>query len=493
MLQERMTLPVGAPVRGSQGEVYLVEAVLGHGGFSAVYKVRSKKTKEQVFALKEIINPDAEARSSLTREAALLKRLEYPSLPRVYQVFENVKLDRIYLLMDYIEGDTLSTLRRDQPDQHFSPEMVRALMSPIIGAVSYLHTQQPPIVHRDIKPSNIILPASAEAILVDFGLAKEYVEEKTTNVLRFGTPGYAAPEQYAGGTNPQTDIYGLAATIYMLLTAEKPEDALQRMMNQRDEDPLKRADMVSDRVPPAVGRVLEHAMSLKVDNRYATVEEFWEAFTGAVKDPEAAILEPVKSETDTSLPLEDTETKILSRPKRRSYALAIWLIVIPLLLLLGALGSYLFWPANRQTSNPAVVNRPVVPTIPTPPNACTPASSGPNISVFPLLNPCYAGTIDDIGVAQRKTNMYLIEIKQNQDQISGRFQGLNLNGTFKGTIKQNGDMQFVVSLNGRKDTLIFTGNSKYGGDMRGNFELRDQNGRPAMDEYGNWYTGPYTG
>ena len=111
-----------------------------------------------------------------------------------------------------------------------------------MDAVSYLHKQNPPIIHRDIKPANIIAPTSGdEAVLVDFGIAKVFDPESTTTAVRHASPGYGAPEQYATGTNTRTDIYGLGATIYALLTGVVPADAFFRTTQQgsKGTDPLE--------------------------------------------------------------------------------------------------------------------------------------------------------------------------------------------------------------------------------------------------------------
>ncbi len=77
---------------------------------------------------------------------------------------------------------------------------VHSIMAPIMDAISYLHNQQPPIIHRDIKPANIIVPPSGnDAVLVDFGIAKEFNPNSTTTAVRHASPGYAAPEQYGIG------------------------------------------------------------------------------------------------------------------------------------------------------------------------------------------------------------------------------------------------------------------------------------------------------
>ena len=232
--------------------------------------------KEQLFALKEVIDPNSQDRERFIFEAEVLKRLNHRALPHVYKVFEYEKLKRVYMLMDYIEGQNLDILRLEQPDRRFSLPLVLAVMKPIVDALIYLHSQNPPIVHRDIKPSNIIVSTrGGEAVLVDFGLAKEYIEDSTTTIIRHGSPGFAAPEQYGSGTNPRTDMYGLGATLYTLLTGTIPADAITRVTGSRGIDPLVPAHLVVPSVPWATSMAIEKAMSISSIDRFDSVEDFW--------------------------------------------------------------------------------------------------------------------------------------------------------------------------------------------------------------------------
>src|SRR5579863_4181428 len=156
MLQKQMTLPVGAIVQDTYGDRYRIEKLLGRGGSGAVYLVSDRRIKHHVFALKELIEPDGQDWQRLLLECEILKRLEHPVLPHVYHVFENEKLRRVYLLMEYIKGTNLEDLRQKQPGKRFQLEMVLNLMEPIVDALIYLHEQEPAIIHRDIKPANII-------------------------------------------------------------------------------------------------------------------------------------------------------------------------------------------------------------------------------------------------------------------------------------------------------------------------------------------------
>ena len=291
MLKEQMTLPRGFIIRDPTGTRYVIEGILGKGGSSAVYRVRERSSGGQVFALKEVIDPDRRQREHFIFEWEVLKRLDHPALPRVYSVFEHQKLRRVYILMSYIKGFDLERLRTWQPNKRFSLSMTLALMSPVVAAVSYLHREDAPIVHRDIKPSNIIVPAGGnEAVLVDFSIAKEYVPNGTTTAVRHGSPGYAAPEQYGTGTTPLTDIYGLGATLYTLLTGAIPTDALTRLTEGKT-DPLRSVKEFLPTISSEVSAVIERAMSLNREERFADVEEFWQAFCDAAGEKQASSAE----------------------------------------------------------------------------------------------------------------------------------------------------------------------------------------------------------
>ncbi|MDQ2906333.1 MAG: serine/threonine protein kinase [Chloroflexota bacterium] len=269
-------LPAGQVIR----ERYVVEELLGRGGFGAVYLVRDLRVKQNLFALKEVIYLGERDRERFIFESELLKRLEHPSLPRVYRVFEDEERHRAYMLMDYIDAPNLDKLRQQQPQKRFSLPQVLTIMAPIMDAVSYLHSQNPPIIHRDIKPANIICPmAGDEAVLVDFGIAKEYEPNSTTTAVRYCSPGYGAPEQYSSGTNICTDIYGLGATIYTLLTGSVPSDALSRIarISNGKDDSLEPLNKVTPALPGSIIDAVTRALAIKSGDRFASVAEFWQA------------------------------------------------------------------------------------------------------------------------------------------------------------------------------------------------------------------------
>jgi len=275
-LQELQTaLPTGSILR----QRYVIERIIGKGGFGSVYLVHDVRAKGNRYALKEIVQPDKKDRERFLFEGELLKRVDHPSLPRVYRVFEDDARQRSYMLMDYIDGPNLEALRQQQLGRRMPLPAVLALLKPMVDALTYLHHLQPPVLHRDIKPSNILVPESGEdAVLVDFGIAKEYEPDGTTTALRTGSPGYAAPEQYSTGTSVRSDVYGLGATLYTLLTGCVPADALYRMthMGGGQGDPLEPLNKLNPNIPPEVAAAIHRALSLNSNDRYPSVEAFWQ-------------------------------------------------------------------------------------------------------------------------------------------------------------------------------------------------------------------------
>ncbi len=498
MLQEQMTLPIGATVQDTYGDRYRIKALLGKGGFGAVYLVNERNIQEHDFALKELIEPSGHDYERLIFECEILKRLDHPSLPRVYHVFEYEKLKRVYLLMEYIKGKNLEDLREEQPDKRFPLKVALAIMAPIVDALSYLHRQEPPIVHRDIKPDNIIVPLDgAKAVLVDFGTAKEFISDGTTTVFRHGSPGYAPIEQYSPGsrTNLRTDVYGLGATLYTLLTGITPVDAIARLTAENGADPLKPAIEIVPDIPRSVNNAIQCALSIYNYNRFSSVAAFWEALhrdsfelpdparpSSLPETPLPAIFDKGASAGTPLLLTGPQRVSFLKNKKARAFSLVI------LMLLVSGLGSLgIFLSATHHTPTTSVLqstqtHTPKATTSPSPPTTPSP------ISNYPQLAQNYAGTIGDSGVARTSTNLYLTQIKQDQHgNISGHFDGLYLTGPFTGTISKNGDLNFTMKIT--VGFLIVKGSIKVGGELQGAFQVVDPQGN-SLGEYGPWTADP---
>lgn len=200
---------------------YQIDQPLGQGGMGAVYLARDLRLGNNLVALKE--NSGGDARQ-FEQEAILLASLKHPNLPRVQDHFVLMNGQYVvgqYLVMEYIEGTDLDSQLQNGA---LSETNVRAWFDQILDAVGYLHSRG--VVHRDIKPANIRITPTGQAMLVDFGIAKVMQgRQKTLTGAKAVTPGFAAPEQYRGGTDARSDIYSLGATMYTLLTGSVPPDA----------------------------------------------------------------------------------------------------------------------------------------------------------------------------------------------------------------------------------------------------------------------------
>ncbi|OQZ00094.1 MAG: hypothetical protein B6D41_00305 [Chloroflexi bacterium UTCFX4] len=241
---------------------YQILRLLGQGGMGAVYLAFDHRLNQNV-ALKENTGGDAR---QFQAEAELLARLRHPNLPRVIDHFIEPNGSQ-YLVMDYIEGEDLETLR--QTRGALPEAQVRAWFEQILNAVAYLHSQG--IIHRDIKPDNIKITPNGQAVLVDFGIAKIFQSGQYTRTSqKFGSPGYASPEHYHGGTNQQSDIYSLGATLYAIVTGGPPPDAQSLEIGT--------AMLVSPRnvnvaISPQMEQVILRAMRVKPNSLFASVQE----------------------------------------------------------------------------------------------------------------------------------------------------------------------------------------------------------------------------
>lgn len=251
-------LPPGTLLQGR----YLIEDLLGEGGFGAVYRARDLHLARRLCAVKETFDTSSAAAVQFRLEAEILAGLEHPYLPEVWDYFEEGR--GLYLVMEFIEGEDLeSQLNRDGP----LPELiVRQWISQLCGAMALMHSRQPPVIHRDIKPANIKIRTNGQPVLVDFGLAKVYhPTQETVMAARAVSDGFSPIEQYGRGrTDARSDIYALGATLYNLLTGVVPPDAPARAVD----DPLVPPHQVNPAISPGMERIIMRALSMHIEARY---------------------------------------------------------------------------------------------------------------------------------------------------------------------------------------------------------------------------------
>ena len=261
---------------------YLIDKQIGQGGMGAVYVATDQRFGSTV-AIKETLCMDENFRKAIEREARLLNSLKHFSLPRVSDHFEEAESQ--FLVMEFIQGDDVaSILERDK--KPFEVSQVLKWADHLLDALDYLHTQSNPVIHRDIKPQNLKITPKGEIVLLDFGLAKGNPTDAAQNTAAksiFGySRSYASLEQIQGtGTDPRSDLYSLAATLYHLLTNSVPEDALTRAMAvlSKKADPLVPAQVLNPAVPDGVAGVLRRAMALDASERPASAAEMRKMLT----------------------------------------------------------------------------------------------------------------------------------------------------------------------------------------------------------------------
>lgn len=227
-------LPRGTVIGGK----YEVLREIGQGGMSVVYLVMDTHLNKN-WALKEVrrdLVQDFEVvKQGLVVETNMLKKLSHPFLPRIVDVIETEGV--FYVVMDYIEGMTLKQVLDEYGAQPQDKVIEWAI--DLCEVLNYLHTRKPEIIYRDMKPGNIMLKPEGGIVLFDFGIAREFKEKNVADTTCLGTIGYAAPEQFGGQgqTTERTDIYGLGATLYHLVTGMDPSAPPYEMVPIRQVNP----------------------------------------------------------------------------------------------------------------------------------------------------------------------------------------------------------------------------------------------------------------
>lgn len=220
-MQTENGMPAGTVI----GRKYEVLKKIGQGGMSIVYLVMDTRLNKN-WALKEVrkdgIKDYEVVKQGLVVETDMLKKLSHPHLPRIVDIIDEE--GAFYVVMDYVEGQALSTVLDEYGAQ--PQDLVIDWAKQLCDVLHYLHTRTPAIIYRDMKPGNVMLRPEGNLTLIDFGIAREFKEKNVADTTCLGTLGYAAPEQFGnqGQTDPRTDIYCLGATLYHLVTGQNPSE-----------------------------------------------------------------------------------------------------------------------------------------------------------------------------------------------------------------------------------------------------------------------------
>jgi len=286
-------LPRGTLLKQNQYEIL---DLLGEGGFGITYKGQFKQNSA-VVAIKElwpeksvrqgnsIIWPSSitpEERTQQIRkfklEAYYQSKCNHPNVAKVYDWFE--ENSTAYIVMAFIPGKSLlKVLKEGGP---LPESKAKKYFIQISEALKAVHNNN--FLHRDIKPENILIDSQDNAILIDFGATREFIDGQSSDMSRIVTQGYAPLEQYSCRSKrfPATDFYALCASMYELLTGQLPADAIERTQQQDALVPLRqiRNDLSSN-----IEKVILTGMRMKVEERFQTAEELIDALQGNFISP----------------------------------------------------------------------------------------------------------------------------------------------------------------------------------------------------------------
>ena len=290
----------GVLAASSRLRSYEIVAVLGRGAFGITYKARDTTLGRDV-AIKEYLPTSLALREGDTmvmplstelaeefiwgrdrflEEARTLATLgRAPAVARIYDFLE--ANGTAYIVMELAVGETLERhIARDGP---LPAPAIERILGPLLDGLEQVHGVG--FLHRDIKPANIILDASGNPTLIDFGAARAALAGRTTAMTTIFTPGYAAGEQFTSAKQgPWTDIYGVAATLYHAIAGHPPPSAFDRMLEDRYEPLTKLAPAG---YPPGLLVGIDAGLAVKAADRPQSIAG-WRLIIGQSSVPEAA-------------------------------------------------------------------------------------------------------------------------------------------------------------------------------------------------------------
>jgi serine/threonine-protein kinase len=259
--------------RRQSGEVlggrYRVIGLLGGGGMGFVYLAEDLRVPGRKRAVKELKHSADISR--FHEEVRLLGSVSHPNLPQIVDAIEPDGASGGYIVMDYIQGETLAALFA-RLGRRLPQRTVVSIARQVCGIFRYLHEElETPIVYRDLKPSNLMIDAQGRIRLIDFGIARFLRPDRPEDTVRLGTPGFAAPEQYAGKSGVRSDLYNLGALLYYLLSGGK--------------EPGQGPKLEQAGVTPELARIVAKLLAVDPQQRYASAGEVLAALERLGEEP----------------------------------------------------------------------------------------------------------------------------------------------------------------------------------------------------------------
>lgn len=219
---EAVEQPVDKYIGKTIDAKYEVLKLIARGGFYTTYlvkDVRVNKAWAMKVCDKKSRHYSLAIRENILTEPYMMQKLDHPAIPKVIDIIEDE--DSIFIVRDYIEGETLETIVKMYGAQ--PADKVIEWGKQMCSALGYLHSQNPPLIYRDMKPANVILKPDGAIKFIDFGIMRAYKPNQSSDTCCLGTKGYAAPEQFGGSqTDARTDIFGLGMTMFRLVTGVDP-------------------------------------------------------------------------------------------------------------------------------------------------------------------------------------------------------------------------------------------------------------------------------
>jgi serine/threonine-protein kinase len=269
---------------GRQIGQYKVMSRLGEGGMAVVYRARQLNIERDV-AIKVISGQFSEQSDFIRRferEARTIANLNHANIVKLFDFGRQDNL--VYLVMELLDGGSLSGLVREKP---LALTSAARTLEQIASALDYAHAKG--IIHRDLKPANVLFDEAGQARLTDFGIAKltnlDASSQLTATGISVGTPSYMSPEQWQGETvDHRADIYALGIMLYEMVTGVVPFKAenIAAMLYLHLNAPVPSAHAARPEVPPAVDTVFAKALAKRPENRFNTAGELAAAFRAAL-------------------------------------------------------------------------------------------------------------------------------------------------------------------------------------------------------------------